>query len=352
MTMERTVRAAAVQAAPSFLDRTATTEKAVALIREAAAGGADLVVLPETFIPCYPFWIWTVDSMTNGALFPRLCDQAVTLTGECVSTLRQAARDAHVYVACGINERDGGTIYNSQLLLDATGEILGVRRKLMPTNAERTVWGRGDARDLRVWETPLGTLGALICYEHSMTLARAALVGMGEDIHIAMWPSLPAEAVRDHVGVIEAAMRNHAWETQSFVVHASTLLGPEMLAGMKSVTHEAMHPMLDVLGAGSRGCTGIVDPTGHHIAGPVWEGEQIVYADLDPAMIATAKFMIDSAGHYARPDVVHAVLHAPAPSVLERAVAAPAEPAASSANGTGSIAPAPAGIAEAERGDG
>ncbi len=345
--MTRTVRAAAVQAAPAFLDRDATTAKAVAYITEAAGNGAELIVLPETFIPCYPFWIWLADSGTVGGLYPRLLDQAVDLDGECVATLRQAARDAGAIVACGINERAGGTIYNSQLLIDETGEILGVRRKLMPTSAERTVWGRGDARDLQVWDTKLGTLGALICYEHSMTAARAALVGLGEEIHIAMWPSLPAESPTDDIRVITAAMQTYGWETQNFVVHASALVSDDMVQGMKQAMHPASHDMLDAFAAVARGTTGVVDPTGHHIAGPVHAGEQIVYADLDPEVRARAKFTIDSAGHYARPDVVHTVIGDPPPPVVERRVRAESRGAETPSRGNGE--PAPAVKPEAER---
>lgn len=334
--MTRTVRVAAVQAAPEFLDRATTTAKAVACIAEAAGNGAELIVLPETFIPCYPFWIWLADSGTVGGLYPRLLDQAVELESECVATLQQAARDAGAIVACGINERAGGTIYNSQLLIDDTGEVLGVRRKLMPTSAERAVWGRGDARDLRVWDTKLGVLGALICYEHSMTAARAALAGLGEEIHIAMWPSFPAESATDDVRVVTAVMQGYGWDSQSFVVHASSLVSESMVAGMKQCMHPATHELIDAFALMSRGTTGIVDPTGHHIAGPVYEGEQIVYADLDPEVRARAKFMIDSAGHYARPDVVRTVIADPAPPVVERqASPAPA------GNGKAGRAPAP-----------
>lgn len=318
MTMERTVKAAAALAAPAFLDRAATTEKAVGLIREAAHYGAELVVLPETFIPCYPSWIWAVDHLTNAALWPRLLDQAVTLDGECVAALRQAARDAGAVVACGINERAGDTLYNSQLLIDGAGEVLGVRRKLMPTSAERTVWGRGDARDLRVWDTAVGTVGALICYEHSMPLAKAALAGLGEEIHVAMWPSFPEEAETDDIRVIEATMQSYAWETQSFVVHAACLIGEDMREGIKGVMHPAAHALFDAIAEVSVGSAGIVAPTGHYLAGPERRGEQLVYAELDPALRARAKFMIDSAGHYARPDVAHLVIHDPAPPYVER----------------------------------
>jgi len=320
MTMTRTLRAAAVQAAPVFLDREATTAKAVAAIAEAGRNGAELVALPETFIPCYPTWIWTADSLVAGPdLYARLCEQAVERDGETIAQLQQAARDVGAVVACGINERDGGTLYNAQVLIDAEGQVMGYRRKLMPTGPERTVWSRGDARDLRVWDTPLGTLGALICYEHTLTPARAALVGLGEEIHIAMWPSFPEEGDLLSVDTIETAMRCYAWETQCFVVHASGFQDEKFTqANLAAHGGSAASPLVEAMGPLMAGTTGIVGPNGKHLAGPVRRGEDIVYADLDPAERLRAKYLVDSAGHYARPDAVSVVIHEPAPPLVSR----------------------------------
>lgn len=320
MAMTRKTKVAAVQVAPVFLDRAATTAKAVAAIAEAGANGAELVVLPETFIPCYPTWIWTADAVVAGAeLYARLCDQAVERDGETIARLQQSARDAQAVVACGINERDGATLYNTQVMIDAEGEVLGFRRKLMPTGPERTVWGRGDSRDLQVWDTPLGTLGALICFEHSMTLAKAALIGMGEEIHLAMWPSFPEEGELLSVETIETAMRSYAWETQSFVIHACGYQDEAFFEANKQAHGGSSAPMLlDAMRPLMAGTTGIVGPNGRYLAGPVRRGEQIVYAELDPAVRARAKYLIDSAGHYARPDVVSLVIHEPAPALVAR----------------------------------
>lgn len=319
MAMTRKVRVAAVQAAPVFLDREATTQKAVAAVLEAGQNGAELVVLPETFIPCYPNWIWTADSLVVGSeLYVRLCEQAVERGSETIAQLQQAAREAGAIVACGINERDAGTLYNSQVLVDAEGEVMGYRRKLMPTAPERIVWGRGDSRDLRVWDTPIGSLGALICYEHTMTPVKAALVGLGEEIHIAMWPSMPAQGDLLSTEAIEIAMRNYAWETQTFVIHASSWQDDQLTqANLAAQGGEAASPLVASIAPFMAGMTGVVGPNGKHIAGPAGPGEEIVYADLDPASRLRAKFMVDGAGHYTRSDVVSVVIHDPTPPLVE-----------------------------------
>ncbi len=318
MSMTRKVRVAAVQLAPVFLDREATAEKAVAAILEAGRNGAELVVLPEALIPCYPTWIWTSDSVVVGPeLYARLCEQSVERGSETIALLQQAAREAGAIVACGINERDGATLYNSQVLIDAGGEVLGYRRKLMPTVAERTVWGWGDARDVRVWHTPLGRLGALICYEHTMTPVKAALAGLGEEIHIAMWPAMPAQGELFSTETIAIAMRNYAWETQTFVVHATTWQSEEFTQALLAAHGgEAAAPVVRAMAPLMAGMTGVVGPNGKHIAGPAAAGEQIVYADLDPAERLRAKYMVDGAGHYARPDAVSVVIHAPKPPLV------------------------------------
>ena len=320
MAMTRRVRVAAVQAAPVFLDREATTEKAVRAIGEAGANGSDLVVLPETFIPCYPTWIWTADSVVVGAeLYVRLCEQAVERGSETIAQLQQAARDAGAVVACGINERNDGTLYNSQVLIDAEGEVMGYRRKLMPTCPERIVWGRGDAGDVRVWDTPIGRLGALICYEHTMTPVKAALVGLGEEIHIAMWPSFPEQGELLSVETIETAMRAYAWETQTFVVHASGFQDEKFnQANRAAQGGRSASPLIEAMAPLMAGTTGIVGPNGRHLAGPIRRGEEIVYADLDPAARLRAKYMVDAAGHYARPDAVSVLIHDPGPPLVAR----------------------------------
>ena len=176
---------AAVQATPVFLDRDATTEKACALAKEAAAGGASLVVFPEAFIPAYPDWVWRLPAWQDGPFMHRLLDQAVAVPGPTTARLGEAARAAGVYLAVGVNEIAGGTLYNTLLYLGPDGELAGTHRKLMPTGGERTVWGYGDGSTLGVVPTPFGVVGGLICWENYMPLARAAMYAQGVEIYLA-----------------------------------------------------------------------------------------------------------------------------------------------------------------------
>jgi predicted amidohydrolase len=286
--MGRTVRAAAAQLAPVFLDRAATVAKTCDAIAEAARHGAALVAFPESFIPGYPYWALTRDPMSIRDFNRRLYDGSMTIPGPDCETLAAAAKKAGCHVVVGLTEREGATLYNSQLIIGADGTILGKRRKLMPTSHERMVWGRGDGRDLEVWPTPLGTLGALICYEHSNGLYRYATQAQGEQIHVANWPGGIAID-----GIIDAAARHYAFEGQCFVINVTAVLTEAIVA---EVGEGRLHP--------GGGYSAIIAPNGRFLAGPATEGETILYADLDFDMITDMKMIVDSAGHYARPDVV------------------------------------------------
>ena len=299
-------------------NRGKSTEKAVLAILEAGQHGAEIVVLPETFIPCYPVWVWTADSLVLGTeLFSQLCEQAVERGDETIAQLQAAAREAAAIVACGINERDGGSLYNSQVLIDSEGEVMGYRRKLLPTCPERTVWGQGDSRDLKVWQTSLGTVGALICYEHMMTPVRAALSGLGEEIHLAMWPAQPDQDDLLSIGTIEIMMQSYAIETQGFVIHSSSWQDEAFTKANRAVQGgDNASPLIDAMSPMMRATTGIIGPNGRYLAGPMRDGEGIVYADLDPAQRSRSKFLVDGAGHYTRPDVLSTVIHDPAPGLV------------------------------------
>ena len=183
--MSDPVTVAAVQATPVFLDREATVDKACRLIKEAAGAGASLIAFPETFVPAYPDWVWRVPAWHDGALISRLYRESVTVPGPAVDRLGSAAAEAGAYVAVGVNEIDGGTLYNTLLYLGPDGKLVGRHRKLMPTGGERTVWGMGDGSTLDVVTTPFGVVGGLICWENYMPLARAAMYAQGVDIYLA-----------------------------------------------------------------------------------------------------------------------------------------------------------------------
>jgi nitrilase len=298
------ITAAAVQHAPAFLDRDRSVEKAVALIAEAAAAGAQLVVFPETWLPAYPFWVYGGGFHDEGvkAAYARLYANSVEVPSPSTDRLCAAARRHGVHVVMGINElgrRGGGTIFNSLLYMSAEGEILGVHRKLMPTSAERTVWGQGDGSTLHVFDTPLGRLGGLICWEHWMPLARFAMHDRREQIHVAVWPELPE--------IHQLAARTYAFEGRCYVVCAGMYLSASMipdgfearaaveaLAGKYSSDPDVLLP----------GGSGIIGPDGSWIAGPARaDAETIVYGEIDLDRLGAEKQALDAAGHYNRPDV-------------------------------------------------
>jgi nitrilase len=299
--MSTTLRVAAVQATPVFLDREATTDKACRLIKAAAGEGAGLVVFPEAFIPTYPDWVWRRRPWDDGPAdwFGRLFDQAVTIPGPATEALSAAALDANAYVAVGVNERDdgGGTLYNTLVFFGPDGAILGKHRKLMPTGGERLVWGTGDGSGLRVYETEFGRLGGLICWENYMPLARAALYGQGIEVYLApTW---------DNSDEWVPTLRHIAKEGGCHVIGVTPCLrGSDVPADI---------PGRDEIYGGeddwmSKGNTTIVAAGGTVLAGPLIGEEGIVYADLDMDSIKQNKRMFDPAGHYARSDVLRLVV--------------------------------------------
>lgn len=281
---------AAVQASPVFLDRDATTNKACRLIKEAAADGASLVVFPETFIPAYPDWVWRLPAWRDGRFVDRLIREAVTVPGPTVDQLAASAAEAGAYVAMGINERAGGTLYNTLIYLDPSGEVVGRHRKLMPTGGERTIWGMGDGSTLGTIGTSFGVIGGLICWENYMPLARAAMYAQGVDIYLApTW---------DNSDTWLATIRHIAKEGRCYVVGVAPLLrGSDVPVDLRG----------DDYGEGddwmSRGQSVIVAPGGEVLAGPLVEEEGILYADVDVGRCRLERRQFDPVGHYSRPDV-------------------------------------------------
>jgi aliphatic nitrilase len=297
-------KAAAVSAAPVFLDREATTEKVCELIAEAGRAGAKLTVFPEVLIPGYPYWIWLMTPTQGAPYFVRLYKNAVEINSPTVQKLGRAARAADSYVVVGISEREGGTLYNTLLYLDNRGEVIGRHRKLQPTHVERTIWGHGDGSDLRVFDTELGKMAGLICWEHTMDLTRYALTAMGEQIHIAAWPGVSTLTHNPHCcifnAVTDAAARHHALAGQTFVINVQSPIGADIVEQL------GFQDRPDMIRPGG-GWTAIIGPDGQIIGGPLTDKEGIVYADIDLEQIIVAKYACDSAGHYARPDVLRLV---------------------------------------------
>lgn len=296
------VRVAAAHAAPVFLDRRASIDKAAGIIAEAGRQGARLVVFPEAFIPGFPYWINFSSILLHQPLYVRLWEQSVDLRAEpeVVRPLQAAARTAGVVVVMGLNERVGGTLYNAQLFLDHEGGILGSRRKLVPTLAERTVWGFGDGSTLRTWDTAVGRVGGLMCFEHTMNLARQALIVQGIQIHAAAWPGLSSlrgvgPLYHERVGVLT---RNHALTGQCFVVSAMNPVAPDVFA-----TIEPYLGPTELMGPGPA-WSAIIHPSTAVLAEETGAAETLVTTDINLRDIVGAKFLIDSAGHYGRPEVL------------------------------------------------
>ncbi len=286
-----TATVAAVQASPVFLDRDATVEKTCTLVSAAAAHGASLVLFPETFIPTYPDWVWRMAAWSDERFVRRLYDEAVTVGSPATDRIAQAAREAAAYVAVGVNELDGGTLYNTLLYFAPDGTIVGRHRKLMPTGGERTVWGYGDGSTLDVVPTPFGVVGGLICWENYMPLARAAMYARGVDIYLApTW---------DNDDTWIATLQHIAKEGRCYVIGVSPVLrGTDVPAELRGDIYGGADDWM------SRGLGTIVAPGGKILAGPVSDQETIVYADVDLAEIARHRRMFDPIGHYARPDVL------------------------------------------------
>jgi nitrilase len=293
------VRAAAVQLAPVLYSREGTTQKVCAAIEAAARDGAALVVFPETVVPYYPYFSFIMAPAAMGSEHMRLYEEAVTVPGPTVDAVAAAARKAGVVVALGVTERDHGSLYNAQLVFDADGTLALHRRKITPTFHERMLWGQGQGDGLRAVDTAVGRVGALACWEHYNPLARYALMADHEQIHVSMFPgSLVGPIFGEQ---IQVTIRHHALESGCFVVNATGWLTPEQRAQVVGKT--------GLERAVSAGCfTAIVAPDGSLLGQPITEGEGALIAELDLSLIVKRKRMMDSVGHYARPELLRLLL--------------------------------------------
>jgi nitrilase len=293
------VKVACIQAEPVVLDRTATIDKLERLAGEAAGAGAQLLVFPEAFVPAYPSSRWAKalaswDEPAAKEAFALLARESVAVPGPDAERIGAVAREHGIWMITGVTEVDPerpSTLYNTLLYHAPDGSLAGRHRKLVPTNHERLIWGQGDGEGLRAFETPLGRVGGLICWENYMPLARFALYESGVEIYVA--------STADDSDTWQATLVHIARESRSFVVAPSHF--------QRASAYPGDFPLRDLIeGAGTigRGGSAVLDPDGSYLAGPLYDQEGILYAVLDPARLWQERQRFDPAGHYHRPDVL------------------------------------------------
>ncbi|ONK02836.1 amidohydrolase [Pectobacterium actinidiae] len=299
--MNKPITVACVQAAPVFMDLDGTVDKTIKLIGEAAQKGADLIAFPETWIPGYPWFLWLNSPAANMPLVYAYHQHSLVLDSIQARRIADAAKQNNIVVALGFSERDHGSLYISQWIIGSDGETIGTRRKLKATHVERTLFGESDGSSLTTWETPLGNIGALCCWEHLQPLSRYAMYSQHEEIHIAAWPSFSlytsaTAALGPEVNT--AASRLYAAEGQCFVIAPCAVVSAEMVAFL--CPDEERKALLSAGGGHAR----IYGPDGRDLVAPLGEDEEgLLIAELDPAAITFAKLAADPVGHYSRPDV-------------------------------------------------
>lgn len=304
LTLKDTCKIAVVQASPVLFDKGACTEKAVDLIAQAARKGAELIVFPELFIPGYPYGMtfgFTVGSRNeNGRLdWKRYYDNSIVVPGDETRRIAEAARAARAYVSIGVSERDplSATLYNTNLFFSPEGELTTVHRKLKPTGAERVVWGDADRAYFPVLGTPWGNMGSLICWESYMPLARVALYQKGVTLYISPNTNDNEEW--------QATIRHIAIEGHCYFINCDMFF-------TRSAYPKDLHcpdeigRLPDIV---CRGGSCIVDPYGHYVTEPVWDREDIIFAELDMQRVPASRMEFDACGHYSRPDVLDLRVH-------------------------------------------
>lgn len=303
--LQQPFRAAAAQFAPVFLDRRATLEKACDLMADAARQRIRLLAFSESFLPGYPDWVWAIPAGEQGLLnelYESLAANSIDIPGPETDRLCKAARQTGLFTIMGVSERNteasGGSLYNTLLFIDAQGRLVGKHRKLVPTGGERLVWAQGDGSTLHVFDTSLGKVGGLICWENYMPLARYALYGWGVQIYIA--------ATWDRGEPWISTLRHIAQEGGVYVIGAGMPLRQNDIPDRLGFKSRYGDPESTWINSGD---SAVVAPGGEILAGPLHEAEGFVCAEIDLARVRGSRWMLDVAGHYSRPDVFHLTVH-------------------------------------------
>ena len=295
-------KAAAVQTSPVFLNADKTIDKAITFIKEAAENGAQLIAFPEVFVSGYPYWNWIMTPVQGSKWYEKLYKSAITADGSEVKRICAAAKEFNIHIVIGINEKGTsfGEIYNTNLIIDNSGNLIGKHRKLVPTWAEKLTWTSGDGSSLKVYKTEIGPIGTLACGENTNTLARFALLAQGELIHIANYISLPvAPPDYDMAEAIKIRAAAHSFEGKLFTIVSCSTISQEI----KDALREDVPNVDELLTRKNSAFSGFIGPNGAAIGTPLIDEEGIVYADIDLEKCIQPKQMHDILGHYNRFDI-------------------------------------------------
>lgn len=301
-------KVAVVQAAPVFMDLEKSIDKAIDYMKDASNNGAKLIAFPETWLPGYPWWIWLENPAFGMQYIQEYHQNSLRYDSPQAKRLSDAAKQHNIQVVMGLSERDNGSLYMAQWFIDNEGQTIATRRKLKPTHVERSLFGEGDGSDLKVYDTDLGRMGALNCWEHIQPLSKYAMYAQNEQVHIAAWPSF--SVYRGAANLLGPTVNNgasmmYAVEGGCFVLAPCGVVSQEMIERLNGDD-----PVKNQLLLKGGGFAAIYAPDGSEMAERIPEDQEgILYADIDLNMIALAKAVADPAGHYSRPDVTQLLLN-------------------------------------------
>jgi nitrilase len=295
-------KAATVQTSPVFLNVEKTIDKAISFVKEAANNGAKLIAFPEVFVAGYPYWNWIMTPVQGSKWYEELYKASVDVAGPDIKRLCQTAKDNNIQIVIGINERGKsyGEIYNTNLIIDNKGDIIGKHRKLVPTWAEKLTWSSGDGSSLKVYDTEVGPIGTLACGENTNTLARYTLLTQGELIHIANYISLPVAPTDYNMAeAIKIRAAAHSFEGKLFTIVSCSTISQEIMDALKPDVPNVE----ELLTRKNSAFSGFIGPNGAVIGEPLIDDEGMIYADIDLAKCIQPKQMHDILGHYNRFDI-------------------------------------------------